>query len=46
MITTFAKPPFLGYPPGEFEGWDRFGHVVSPAGKPEDFRAVVVKGLR
>ena len=31
---------------GEFEGWDRFSHVIYPAGKPEDFRSFVVKGLR
>ena len=33
-------------PIGEFEGWYRFYHFVYSAGKPEDFRSCVVKGLR
>jgi hypothetical protein len=38
-----VKTPFFGYPLGEFKGWGRFCHVVYPAGKPEDFRSIVVK---
>ncbi len=37
---------FLDFSNNEFQGWDRFCHVVYPSGTPEDLRFCVVKGSK